>query len=96
MAVTLANTGMTPQAFPLERKSGLSVADFKRDYLEANKPVIITDAMRDWKAMKTWTPDYFKARFGSKEVEIDKKKTMHNMGELIDKINCSSATNPAP
>lgn len=96
MATTLANTGRTPKAFPIERKERLSAEDFKRNYLEPNLPVIITGAMNDWQALKTWTPDFFKARFGSIEVDIDKRGTMHNLGELMDKVNQSSAANPAP
>lgn len=94
MATTLANTGMTPKAFPIERKSGLSLADFKRDFMEPNRPVIITDAMRDWQALKNWSPDFFKTRFGGMDIEIDKKT--YKLAKLVDWVNRSSAVDPAP
>lgn len=41
---------------PLERRSGLSLEEFRRDYAERGKPVILTDVTEGWKALK-WTPE---------------------------------------
>jgi len=38
----------------IERRSNLSVEEFFKDYESPGKPVIITDKMVDWPAMKKW------------------------------------------
>ena len=54
----------------LERTSNLSAEMFITEYLEKNRPVIVTGAMRDWKALQTWTPDTLASRFGSEQVQV--------------------------
>ena len=54
----------------IERKSNLSLEEFKKEYLEANNPVIITDAMHDWDIMKCWTFSYINDYFGDEEVQL--------------------------
>jgi hypothetical protein len=54
-----------PARYPqVDRRSGLSAAEFKRQYQSAGKPVILTDAAQDWKARKKWTFEFFKSRYG--------------------------------
>jgi hypothetical protein len=48
----------------VERRNNLSYDEFIREYASAGKPVIITDAMKDWKASKTWNWDFFKSKYG--------------------------------
>lgn len=54
----------TPISF-VERRSNLSYEEFIREYASVGKPVIITDAMKDWKATTKWTIDFFKSEYGS-------------------------------
>ena len=54
----------------LERRRGLTREEFFRDYFAANRPVILEGLLDNWPAMKLWTPDYFKQKFGHEEVEI--------------------------
>ena len=54
----------------LERISDLSAEKFIAEYLEKNRPVIVSGAMRDWKALQTWTPDTLASRFGSEQVQV--------------------------
>eukprot|EP00798_Chlamydomonas_sp_ICE-L_P015937 gene15937-22069_t len=42
----------------IDRRKGLSVAQFIAEYEEPNKPVVITDALKGWKALKKWTRSY--------------------------------------
>jgi hypothetical protein len=35
----------------LERKSKFSLEKFQKDYLKANKPIIVTDTMENWEAI---------------------------------------------
>lgn len=38
----------------IDRRSDLSVRDFRREYEMPLKPVIITDATRNWPCMREW------------------------------------------
>ena len=50
----------------IERKSNVSWLDIAREHLcEVGKPVIITDAIDDWRARSKWTLDFFKTAYGS-------------------------------
>jgi ribosomal protein L16 Arg81 hydroxylase len=59
-----------PSSGIIERKKNVSREDFFRNYYRANRPVILTDIMRNWRALSLWTPDYLKDRFGHAEIEI--------------------------
>jgi histone arginine demethylase JMJD6 len=55
----------------IDRREKLSYEQFAKEYLYANKPVIITDALREWKARRRWTPEFFKKEFGSMKFTLD-------------------------
>ncbi len=55
----------------IERRSGLSYAQFNREYLQRRRPVILTDALEQCPARARWTPDYFRQRFGERIVQTD-------------------------
>lgn len=92
----------------IERRANLSYSEFAKEYLYANKPVVITDAMRQWKAVGRWTPDFFKQEFGSMKFAIDddlKRKAGYKengghtdfvMSQFIDQVLQSTEENPAP
>src|ERR1700674_4028803 len=52
----------------VDRRSNLSVREFNREYRKPGRPVVILDAIEDWKARSTWTFDFFKSRYGSDKV----------------------------
>jgi len=54
----------------LERISNLSVEEFISEYLQKNRPVIVTGAMVHWKALETWNPDALASRFGNERVQV--------------------------
>ncbi|MEH2313984.1 MAG: cupin-like domain-containing protein [Nostoc sp.] len=58
----------------VERRSNLSCDEFVQKYASVGKPVIITDMMQDWKAMKKWTLDFFKSHYGSIEYVVKNNK----------------------
>ena len=62
---------MTGSQYPqVDRRSNLSLKEFKRDYLHAGRPVVITNATQGWRATSTWTFEYFKSRYGETSVEV--------------------------
>ena len=78
----------------IDRRYRLAYEEFVRDYLFPSKPVIITGALPGWRALDNWTPDYFRHRYGAKNLAIDGKK--YKMADFIDRVNSSTSENPAP
>jgi ribosomal protein L16 Arg81 hydroxylase len=60
----------SPQFLAVDRRSALSLREFKREYLYPRKPVVITDAIEDWRARSSWTFDYFRSRYGGTPVVV--------------------------
>jgi histone arginine demethylase JMJD6 len=92
----------------IERRVDLSYAEFAEKYQYANKPVIVTDALRQWKALERWTPEFFKREFsdlafsigddskGSARCKADNGSTQYTMASFIDRVLESTDDNPAP
>lgn len=78
----------------IERRSGLSFKMFMDEYIFPNRPVILTDASKDWKAYQFFTPDFFKKNFPEKKASIKGKEYL--LGQYIDMMLASTADNPAP
>jgi len=55
----------------IERIELLKPIDFYRNYVSLNKPVIITGAIKHWKALRLWNYNYLKSIIGNKEVTVD-------------------------
>ena len=54
----------------VQRVANLIPEVFVSDYLVKNRPVIVTSAMRNWKALENWKPDVLADRFGSEQVQV--------------------------
>jgi hypothetical protein len=48
----------------------ISPADFKKNYLDKRRPVLIKNLTKDWPAREKWTTDYFKSIAGDLEVPL--------------------------
>ena len=95
-------------AFVIERREKLSYEEFAGDYLYPLKPVIITGALQDWKAIGRWTPEFFKREFGSMKFQLaddlkgkvgykaDSDRAEYTMERFIDRVLSSTDENPAP
>jgi histone arginine demethylase JMJD6 len=60
-----------PSQYPqIDRRAGLSIREFRREYLYPGKPVVITDAMEGWAANWKWTFDFFRARYGNDRLRV--------------------------
>lgn len=62
--------GLSAQSGTTDRKTNVSREDFLENYYSVNRPVILLDAMRNWRALSAWTPDYLKATCGNAAVEV--------------------------
>ncbi len=93
----------------IERREKLSYEVFAREYLYANKPVVITDALREWKALKRWSPEFFKKEFGQMKFTLNEdlkgkagykgnggSGVEYTMDSFIDRVLSSTEENPAP
>lgn len=61
---------LSPNYREVERRAGLSPSEFFEQYYSANRPVILQDLARSWKALSRWTFDYLKKTVGDVSVEI--------------------------
>jgi hypothetical protein len=87
-------TDSTPKTLEIERRTNLSMGEFRRRYLHANQPVVISDALKAWPALARWTPEFFRERYPTKTVSAGGQT--HLMGELMDRVLRSTPENPAP
>jgi len=78
----------------IERRSGLDWDSFIEEYVKPNKPVILTDAARGWKAHEYFNPEFFREKFPMKTASIDGKK--YTIEQYVDMMLNSTADNPAP
>jgi histone arginine demethylase JMJD6 len=92
--------------FEIERRSNLSYEQFAKEYLYPLKPVIVTDAMKEWKAMGKWTPEFFKREFPDMKFTIKsaeygqagykKEGDTYTMPQFVDLVMASTDEKPAP
>ncbi|EGV18546.1 cupin-like domain-containing protein [Thiocapsa marina] len=78
----------------VEKKYGMTVEEFRTDHLYPLKPVVLADATAHWPARKLFTPEFFRSRFGQREIEVDGKH--YPLAEFIDRLYASTPENPAP
>lgn len=75
----------------IDRRSDLSYDAFIREYVKRKRPVIITDAAEGWVALKEWTLESFKTRFG--DVVLPNTSTL--VRDMIDEMLGSTKSRPS-
>jgi len=78
----------------VERVTGATPQQIRRDYCERATPVIMTDAASDWAAMQLLTPDYLRKHFAWKAIRFE--DGWLTLGDVFDRIDNSDPENPAP
>jgi Cupin-like domain len=73
----------------------LPYRQFIRDFVAKNRPVVIVDATTDWAALATWTPEYFKSKYGSQTVEVT-YGVHRQIADVMDGVMASTAEKPGP
>ncbi|MBX9878124.1 MAG: cupin-like domain-containing protein [Candidatus Obscuribacterales bacterium] len=98
---------LSESATEVPRRSNLSSDEFREQYYAANRPVVVTDGLKNWKAMELWTPDFLKERFGNLNVAIQKNRqsdkhyqrndnilrTNISLAEYVDLVKSAGKTN---
>ncbi len=88
---------MSDAAYPqVDRRRNLSLREFRREYLYPQRPVVIEDAIEDWKNNAVWTWDGLKKLCGTAlvriyrydpKVEYRPNDVRHmQLGEFIDSL----------
>ncbi len=54
----------------IDKVEDISPEDFKKNYYNTMKPLIITSLAKEWPAYNKWTWDYFKSIVGDKKVGL--------------------------
>jgi len=78
----------------IDCRSKLTYAEFSREYLIPNRPVILTDGLKEWAAVGKWTPDFFRDRYRTKPLAIGGRE--YPMGAFMDLVESSAAGQVAP
>ena len=77
----------------IERRRHLSRQAFVSDYLRPRRPVVLTDALAQWDALKTFTPEFFRDGFADARVQVRGRSC--RLGDVIDAQLASSNEHPA-
>jgi histone arginine demethylase JMJD6 len=78
----------------IERRGDLDYAEFVECFLKAHRPVIIENALREWRAVGRWTPECFAQVYGEVEVVVEGRRT--KLRELVRLALESRKERPAP
>ncbi|MEO7199128.1 MAG: cupin-like domain-containing protein [Dokdonella sp.] len=93
-------TGLTAIPIPVdvsslvERVSNISVSEFARLYRLPRRPMILSDALRDWPARERFTPEFFQREHGDRSIRIRGRD--YRLGDVIALQKTSTAQQPAP
>jgi histone arginine demethylase JMJD6 len=84
----------TTGTIEVQRRGNLPHKSFVAEHLARSRPVILTDAISHWRALKQWTPKFFAERYGDVTVTIDDRS--YAMADFIDQVLHSEQGGPAP
>lgn len=59
----------------IPRVSGISYEKFNTDFVIPQIPVVLTNAVNEWPALKKWTPEYLNSKIGSVKMGMKKSAT---------------------
>lgn len=52
---------------PIDTVDKITAAEFEQSYLKLQKPVVITDGISGWQALKKWSLEYLSTKLTKKE-----------------------------
>jgi len=85
----------------IDKRENLSRKEFLNEYVLKNRPVVIKDAAKHWKALSKWSPDFFREKYGSKKVPVFERKRAVTVKDMVllkdyaDEITSSTYQNRA-
>ena len=73
----------------IDRRAGLTLEEFDREYQRPQRPVILQGLTGDWPALRTWSFASLRARLGQHEVTVGRcfgEKRKMRLAEYIDRM----------
>ena len=98
-ATSLAPAPVAPalaRGVSVDRRTGLTPREFLEEYARPHKPVVLTDALEHWAALRKWTPEFFAREFPEKLLKFKYGGLEMKMKDFIPLVMASSPENPAP
>lgn len=80
----------------VDRRTGLSPEEFRREYRDRRRPVVMTDATRQWLGHRVITPDWLRSAFPDKEVALLGHERRWRVPELVDLLADPESDSPYP
>ncbi len=78
----------------IDRVTGLPHRELVARYLRPMRPVIVTDATAHWRALRRWTPEFFRDQYGSTEVAVEGKT--YALRDYVERMLAATPESPAP
>src|SRR5262249_45591175 len=63
-------TNTLPELPQVDRRAGLSLGEFRKEYLYPRRPVVVTDAIEMWLVRSRWTMEYIKSRYPETQLNV--------------------------
>jgi hypothetical protein len=98
---------MAPHYERVEKRSHVPLHEFMERYVWGSRPLVLTGVAADWPALKNWSPQDLKTRFGHLDVQIqaersadpkyEQNKMNHQrkvrLADFVDQVLAGGATN---
>ena len=98
---------LRPDSNTVERRTGVSRAEFLEKYYSVNRPVILQGLLEEWPAIRLWTAEYLKSMAGNEIIEVmmdrennrdfeltpDKHRREVPFGNYVDMVYSGKVTN---
>src|SRR5882724_3579232 len=79
------STGASPESpgGQIDRRDKLSRKEFLHEYVLKNRPVVLKDAAKHWKAISKWTPVFFKEQYGDRKVPVFERRRAVTVKDMV-------------
>ena len=98
---------MAPDYERVQKRKNVSQGEFLERYVRGSRPLVLAGAAADWPAMKRWSPQDLKARFGHLDVQVqaergadpkyEQNKLEHQrqvrLADFVDQVLAGGASN---
>lgn len=83
-------------ALDIPREASLDAQTFTERYRKPRTPVLLGNAMQEWRAVGKITPDYLRQNYPDKIVHAGRPLVDYRLGEMMDMIEESTPESPSP
>jgi histone arginine demethylase JMJD6 len=95
VSAAFAGADVAPDAYAqVDRVSGISMDEFVQRYRKARRPVVLTDALKDWAARDRYTPEFFCREYG--DLPIRNGDRVYRLDEAIRLQQNATKERPGP